>query len=98
MLEEFLIKVVWPLVSTASPAVALFSFVFMLKAVRDAERERTERVKVQTELNALYERALNGLHTSSAGMRDVAGVVESLRDTMGVMSERIAYIDRDRRR
>jgi hypothetical protein len=69
---------IWKAAQVASPFVSMFAIVFWIVRSADARRERRERLKIQTEKDALQElyrndikdiqaRTLEGLNASAVG-------------------------------
>lgn len=77
MIEAFFQKV-WEAISVASPAAAMVTFLFLLKAWRDEERQRIERLATSKDKDVLIERTLNGLNDAARSADKLADVVNAL--------------------
>ena len=76
-MESWLLKV-WEALGVASPLAAMFMFLFLVKAWRDEERARSERVLLEKAKDDLHERTLTGLHDAARQADTLADAVEAL--------------------
>lgn len=72
----------WNVIKVASPLGAMLAFVFMLLAMRDRERERSERIAIQKTKDDLHERTLNGLSSATFAVDKVTTAVQEMSRTI----------------
>lgn len=84
---ETLITDLWNVIKVASPLGAMLAFFFMIKAMRDEQRERNERILAQKTQQDLHERTLNGLNATTVAVDKLTSGVQEMSRSISAMRQ-----------